>query len=100
MRFKDKSIIITGGDGKIAKAYATAFTKEGAKLSLPDIASADPLVKVIRDIGGMAISMACDVSDEQSVKAMVAAPNSRSLKRSQVETDLIGTGVVSVVAGE
>jgi NAD(P)-dependent dehydrogenase (short-subunit alcohol dehydrogenase family) len=25
MRFKDKSVIITGGGGKIAKAYALAF---------------------------------------------------------------------------
>jgi NAD(P)-dependent dehydrogenase (short-subunit alcohol dehydrogenase family) len=71
MRFKDKSVIITGGGGKIAKAYALAFAKEGAKLSLPDIASADPIVKTIRDMGGAAISTACDVSNEPSVKAMV-----------------------------
>ncbi|HEX5023304.1 MAG TPA: 3-oxoacyl-ACP reductase family protein [Candidatus Binatia bacterium] len=71
MRFKDKSVIITGGGGKIAKAYATAFAKEGAKLSLPDIASADPIVSAIKDMGGTAISMPCDVSDERSVKAMV-----------------------------
>ena len=71
MRFKDKSIIITGGGGKIAKAYATAFAKEGAKLSLPDIASADHMVNAIKDMGGAAISMACDVSNEQSVQAMV-----------------------------
>lgn len=72
MRFKDKSIIITGGGGKIAKAYAMAFAKEGAKLSLPDIVSADHTVNAIRDAGGTAITMSCDVSDEQSVKAMVA----------------------------
>jgi 3-oxoacyl-[acyl-carrier protein] reductase len=71
MSFKDKSVIITGGGGKIAKAYAMAFAKEGAKLALPDIESADHIVKAIRDMGGTAISMACDVSDEQSVKAMV-----------------------------
>src|SRR4030095_16466849 len=71
MRFKDKSVIITGGGGKIAKAYAMAFAKEGAKLSLPDIASAEPIVKAITDMGGTAISTACDVSNEQSVKAMV-----------------------------
>jgi NAD(P)-dependent dehydrogenase (short-subunit alcohol dehydrogenase family) len=71
MRFQDKSVIITGGGGKIAKAYAMAFAKEGAKLSLPDIASADPIVKAIKDMGGTAISMACDVSNEKSVKAMV-----------------------------
>jgi NAD(P)-dependent dehydrogenase (short-subunit alcohol dehydrogenase family) len=71
MRFENKSVIITGGGGKIAKAYAMAFAAEGAKVSLPDIASADHVVKAIQDMGGTAISMKCDVSDEQSVKAMV-----------------------------
>lgn len=72
MRFKDKSVIITGGGGKIAKAYALAFAQEGAKLCLPDIASADGIVKTITDMGGTAISMACDVSNEASVQSMVA----------------------------
>jgi NAD(P)-dependent dehydrogenase (short-subunit alcohol dehydrogenase family) len=71
MRFKDKAVIITGGGGKIGKAYAIGFAKEGAKVALPDIASADHVVKAIRDMGGTAISMACDVSDEKSAKAMV-----------------------------
>ncbi len=70
MRFKDKSVIITGGGGKIAKAYATAFATEGAKLALPDIASADQVVNSIRGMGGTAITMDCDVSSENSVKAM------------------------------
>ncbi len=71
MRFEGKSVIITGGGGKIAKAYAMAFAKEGAKLSLPDIASADQIVKTITDMGGTAISTPCDVSSEASVKEMV-----------------------------
>jgi FlaA1/EpsC-like NDP-sugar epimerase len=71
MRFEGKSVIITGGGGKIAKAYAMAFAKKGAKLSLLDIASADQIVKTIADMGGTAISMACDVSNESSVKAIV-----------------------------
>ncbi|HEX2244154.1 MAG TPA: SDR family NAD(P)-dependent oxidoreductase, partial [Gammaproteobacteria bacterium] len=71
MRFEDKSVIITGGGGKIGKAYAVAFAKEGAKVALPDIAGADHVVKAITDIGGSAISMACDVTDENSVKEMV-----------------------------
>jgi 3-oxoacyl-[acyl-carrier protein] reductase len=71
MRFENKSVIITGGGGKIGKAYAIAFAREGAKVSLPDIASADHVVKAIRDMGGTAISMNCDVTDEKSVKAMV-----------------------------
>ena len=71
MRFKDKSVIITGGGGKLGKAYAMAFAKEGAKVSLPDIVSAEPVVKAIRDMGGAAITMACDVTSEQSVQAMM-----------------------------
>jgi NAD(P)-dependent dehydrogenase (short-subunit alcohol dehydrogenase family) len=71
MRFQDQSIIITGGGGKIGKAYAMAFAKEGARVALPDIAGADHVVKVIRDLGGTAVSMACDVADESSVNAMV-----------------------------
>lgn len=71
MRLKDKVAIITGGGGKIGKAYALAMAKEGAKICLPDIVDAVPLVKAIRDAGGHAMSLKCDVSDEASVKAMV-----------------------------
>jgi 3-oxoacyl-[acyl-carrier protein] reductase len=71
MRFKDRSVIITGGGGKIGKAYAMAFAKEGAKVSLPDIAGAEHVVKSIQDMGGTAISMKCDVTDERSVQSMV-----------------------------
>ena len=56
MRFENKSVIITGGGGKIGKAYAIGFAKEGARVALPDIASADHVVKAIRDMGGTALS--------------------------------------------
>jgi len=71
MRFQDQSIIITGGGGKIGKAYAMAFAKEGARVALPDIDGADHVVKLIRDLGGSALSIACDVADESSVNSMV-----------------------------
>ena len=73
MRFKDRVVIITGGGGKLAKVYAMAFAREGAKLSLPDVVSADPVVKAIQDQGGEAMSVQCDVADESSVNAMVEA---------------------------
>lgn len=71
MRFKDKAVIITGGGGKIGKAYAMAFAREGAKVCLPDIAGADHVVKAIKDMGGTAFGTKCDVTDEKSVQAMV-----------------------------
>ncbi len=73
MRFKDRVVIITGGGGKLARVYAMAFAREGAKLSLPDVVSADPVVKAIQDQGGEAMSVQCDVADESSVNAMVEA---------------------------
>ena len=83
MRFTDKSVIITGGGGKIGKAYAMAFAKEGAKVCLPDIASADHVVKAIQDMEGTAISMKCDVTDEKSVKAMVDVQRARDAQMAQ-----------------
>lgn len=71
MRFKDKVVIITGGGGKIGKAYALAFAKEGAKVSLPDLISSEAVVKAIQDQGGEAMGLQCDVSEEASVKKMV-----------------------------
>ncbi len=56
MRFKDKVAIITGGGGKLGKTYAMAFAQEGAKLSLPDVASADHVVRAIQDSGGQYIA--------------------------------------------
>jgi len=48
MRFKDKVVIITGGGGKLGKVYGLAFAREGAKVSLPDVMSADHVVKAIQ----------------------------------------------------
>lgn len=73
MRFKDKVVIITGGGGKLGKVYGLAFAREGAKVSLPDVMSADHVVKAIQDQGGEAMGLQCDVANETSVKAMVEA---------------------------
>jgi len=71
LRLKNKVAIITGGGGKIAKAYAMAMVDEGAIVCLADIMSVDPLVQLIHEKGGVAMGVECDVTDETSVKNMV-----------------------------
>lgn len=77
MRLKDKVAIITGGGGKIGKVYALAMAKEGAKVCVPDLADASATVKAVQAVGGEAMTVGCDVSDEASVRAMVQATAER-----------------------
>ncbi len=73
-RLKDKTAIVTGAAAGIGEATARLFAEEGAKLVLCDVAM-EPLEKVVADIkeaGGEAIAVKCDVSNEDDVKAMVA----------------------------
>jgi NAD(P)-dependent dehydrogenase (short-subunit alcohol dehydrogenase family) len=73
MRLQDKVAIITGGGVKIGKAYALALVREGAKVCLPDLVDAQPVVGAVHEIGGEAMTVQCDVSDESSVQQMVEA---------------------------
>ena len=74
-RLKGKTAIITGAAAGIGEATAKLFAGEGAKLALCDVAM-EPLEKVtsaIREAGGEAIAVKCDVSNEDDVKAMIQA---------------------------
>jgi NAD(P)-dependent dehydrogenase (short-subunit alcohol dehydrogenase family) len=70
-RFTHKSVIVTGAGNGIGLAYAEAFAREGASVTIVDIdgAAADAAAKAIA--GSLAV--AADVADERSVAAMVAA---------------------------
>ena len=74
MRFKDKTIIVTGGGGGIGLATAQRFASEGANIVLADI-NADLLQKAenaLKDAGTNSIwTSTCDVSNEQQVEATV-----------------------------
>jgi NAD(P)-dependent dehydrogenase (short-subunit alcohol dehydrogenase family) len=74
MRFKDKTVIVTGGGGGIGMATAQRFASEGANIVLADI-SADLLHNAeneLKDAGAKNIwTSRCDVSNEQQVKATV-----------------------------
>jgi 3-oxoacyl-[acyl-carrier protein] reductase len=74
-RLEGKTAIVTGAAQGIGEATAALFAAEGAKVVACDVAQ-EPLEKLVGGIraeGGEAIGVACDVADEDSVKAMVAA---------------------------
>lgn len=74
MRFRDKSVLITGAGSGFGSLAAYRFAAEGAKLTLSDI-SEDGLRETVRQIkaqGGDAASIVGDVSHEEHAQAYVA----------------------------
>ncbi len=73
-RLQDRVAIVTGAAHGIGKVYAMRLVAEGAKVAIADLdlAGAEAVAKEITDSGGDAIAIACDVSDEEAVAAMVA----------------------------
>jgi 3-oxoacyl-[acyl-carrier protein] reductase len=69
---KDEVAIITGAGRGIGRAYALRFSREGAKLLLPDINPdwAERVAKEIRGNGGEAVAMEVDISNESATMTM------------------------------
>ena len=66
---EDKVIVITGAGGGVGKAAVKIMAAQGAKIVALDIDEklTEKVVKGVINSGGEAISVACDISDEQSV---------------------------------
>ncbi|HEY1301231.1 MAG TPA: SDR family NAD(P)-dependent oxidoreductase, partial [Stellaceae bacterium] len=70
-----KSALITGGGGGIGRAAALAFAREGARVTVADIAAeaARETVALINEKGGQAIALTGEVAEDAAVRAMVDA---------------------------
>ena len=74
MESSGKSVVITGAAQGIGFACARRFANDGAKVVLADIQvdKGEAAAQTVRDEGGNAMFVACDVGDRTQVEALVA----------------------------
>ena len=73
MDFKDKVAVVTGSSRSIGRGVALAFAREGCALVINYRKSrdeADEVVNTIKEMGGKAIAVQCNVSKRDEVEAM------------------------------
>lgn len=74
MKFKNKTVLITGSSRGIGRAIAIAFAKEGANIIVNYVKNkkaGERVVSEIKDLGVKAIAIQADVSVESDVKRMI-----------------------------
>jgi NAD(P)-dependent dehydrogenase (short-subunit alcohol dehydrogenase family) len=73
-RFKDKVVIVTGAGKGIGRAAAIAFARERGSVVVADISeeAGQQVVQHIKDAGGKAIFVQCDVSKSEDVQRLAA----------------------------
>jgi len=70
-----KVALVTGGASGIGRVAAQAFGRERAKVIVTtdaNVRGAEDTVRLIRDIGGQATFIRCDVAKEKQVEALIA----------------------------
>lgn len=67
-----KTAVVTGGGSGIGAGLARELARQGARVAVADIllANAEAVAAQIRDAGGEAIAVHCDVCDKGSIRAM------------------------------
>ena len=74
MKLAGKAAIVTGAGRNIGEEIAVLFAQEGAKVAVVDMdeGRADAVADRIKDEGGEAVAVVCDVSDTQDITKMVS----------------------------
>ncbi|HVO70503.1 MAG TPA: SDR family oxidoreductase [Aggregatilineaceae bacterium] len=70
---QDKVAIVTGASSGIGRATAVAFAREGARVVVSDVDvdGGETTVRLIREHGGKASFVRCDVSKSEDVQALI-----------------------------
>ncbi|RWA51258.1 2-hydroxycyclohexanecarboxyl-CoA dehydrogenase [Cupriavidus sp. UYMSc13B] len=70
-----KTVIVTGGGGGIGSATCLRFARAGAAVGVLDLnlEAGERVAAQIREAGGRALAMRCDITDRPSVDVAVAA---------------------------
>jgi len=74
MRLKDKVAVVTGAAQGLGRACAECMAAEGAKIVVSDMNAqgGESVAAAIRDAGGEACFIACDVGEKAQVEALIA----------------------------
>lgn len=70
-RLEGKVVVITGAAQGIGAAYAEGLAAQGAKVVVTDVADTNPVVERINSQGNTAIGCTADVTNNDSLNAMV-----------------------------
>jgi 3-oxoacyl-[acyl-carrier protein] reductase len=70
---EQKTVIVTGGATGIGQAFAMGCAAQGANVVVADMNSAEETVEGIKKLGGRAIGIQVDVSNQESLSGMADA---------------------------